>query len=368
MKTFDNLIEDVQKPGLCHQCGGCVSFCAGASYGALEMGPDGAPRYKDPSKCIECGLCYLVCPEVNELVGETRARLGWSEPIGPVEQVFMARAMDPLVRELATDGGVVTALLLHLLDTRRIDGAMVSRQTGPFKREPYLARTRKNLLLAAGSAYTAPQGGKPAEDSYSTYVSSASSIPEIKARGLSRVAMVGSPDQVMALRKMETMHIPPSDSVRCYLGLFCSGNFQFDADSRARLEQVGGFQWSDVERVNLKESLQIRLVGGRGVDLPLEDVEFLARPACRFCLDYSAELADISFGGVGAPEGWTTVIIRTEKGRRMYSEARGAVLEEMEPAKMTPLRATALELIKHSSRAKRRNGLEHRKKLEALSA
>src|SRR5512139_1970143 len=72
MKTFFNLIQEVQKPGLCHHCGGCVTFCTAINYGALELGEDGKPRYKDIEKCIECGLCYSICPEIHELEEETK--------------------------------------------------------------------------------------------------------------------------------------------------------------------------------------------------------------------------------------------------------------------------------------------------------
>ena len=46
----------------------------------------------------------------------------------------------------------------------------------------------------------------------------------------------------------------------------------------------------------------------------LSDLESLKRRACNFCGDYSAEYADISFGGIGAEEGWTTVIVRSPVG------------------------------------------------------
>jgi coenzyme F420-reducing hydrogenase beta subunit len=40
------------------------------------------------------------------------------------------------------------------------------------------------------------------------------------------------------------------------------------------------------------------------------------------CPDFSAEYADISFGGLGSPEGYTTVLIRSEMGKWIY---RGAL-------------------------------------------
>ena len=77
MKTFFNLIQEVQKPGLCHRCGGCVTFCTAVNYGALELDPDGKPRYGDIEKCIECGLCHAICPEIDELEAETKSRVAW---------------------------------------------------------------------------------------------------------------------------------------------------------------------------------------------------------------------------------------------------------------------------------------------------
>ncbi len=32
-------------------------------------------------------------------------------------------------------------------------------------------------------------------------------------------------------------------------------------------------------------------------------------------------MSDISVGGVGTPEGWTTIIVRNEKGRKIIEEA-----------------------------------------------
>jgi coenzyme F420 hydrogenase subunit beta len=54
----------------------------------------------------------------------------------------------------------------------------------------------------------------------------------------------------------------------------------------------------------------------------------MKRHACRYCDDYSAEFADLSFGGIGAEEGWTTVAIRTPIGRAIFVDAKGTKLEE----------------------------------------
>ncbi|MEM2738941.1 MAG: Coenzyme F420 hydrogenase/dehydrogenase, beta subunit C-terminal domain, partial [Candidatus Bathyarchaeia archaeon] len=42
-----------------------------------------------------------------------------------------------------------------------------------------------------------------------------------------------------------------------------------------------------------------------------------------YCNDFSSELADISAGGMGL-EGWTLIIIRTDKGEELFSMAEKA--------------------------------------------
>ncbi|MBU2628483.1 MAG: Coenzyme F420 hydrogenase/dehydrogenase, beta subunit C-terminal domain, partial [Proteobacteria bacterium] len=49
--------------------------------------------------------------------------------------------------------------------------------------------------------------------------------------------------------------------------------------------------------------------------------------ACDFCDDFSAGYADISFGGTGAPSGWTTAITRTQIGKAVFNDALKNKLE-----------------------------------------
>ncbi|MFZ7127407.1 MAG: Coenzyme F420 hydrogenase/dehydrogenase, beta subunit C-terminal domain [Desulfobacterales bacterium] len=327
MKTFDDLIEEVQKPGLCHHCGGCVTFCTAINYGALEMGEDGMPRYADRDKCIQCGLCHAICPEIDELREETRKVAGWVPPIGSVIETTMARARDRIVRENATDGGVVTALLLHLFDRGHIDGAIVTRQIGPFQREPWLATTRQELLDAAGFFMDTSRGIDHFSKGYSTYSPSVQEFRPMLQKGLRRVAMVGTPCQIHAVRKMEALGIVPSDSIRFRLGLFCSGNFFFGEPERKDLENMGGFLWDDVDKINIRDAMIVKLTTGKTVTIPLEKLQPMKRYACHYCPDYSAEYADISFGGVGADENWTTVVTRSPIGRAIFADARATTLE-----------------------------------------
>ncbi len=168
MKTFFNLVQEVQKPGLCHHCGGCVTFCTAINFGALEIDDDGKPQYSDMEKCIECGICYMICPEIDELNEEAKRKISWSAPMGRVLETTVARSTDSDILKRATDGGAVTGILTHLFETGRIDGAIVTRQVGLFNREPCLATTREEIMGAAGFHFDASHGMNLFSERYST--------------------------------------------------------------------------------------------------------------------------------------------------------------------------------------------------------
>jgi coenzyme F420 hydrogenase subunit beta len=336
MKTFTDLVQEVQEAGLCHQCGGCVTFCTAINFGALKQDADGKPCYDDIEKCIECGICYMICPEIDELDKETRRRIGWASPMGRVLETTVARSADAGIRRNATDGGVVTALLLHLFDAGRIDGAIVARRKAPFKREPLLATSHEEILNAAGFFFDTSHGMSHYSEKYSTYSPSVQMLGQMTRRSLRRVALVGTPCQIKTIRKMETLGIVPTDSINYILGLFCSGNFMFGATQRKKLEKLGRFAWNDVRKINVKEELFIHLKNGETRTLSLKQLDFMRRHACRYCDDYSAEFADISFGGIAAEEGWTTVVARTPLGRAAFANARGEKDLEIYPQATEP--------------------------------
>jgi coenzyme F420 hydrogenase subunit beta len=254
--------------------------------------------------------------------------VAWSAPIGRVMKMTVARAKDPEILDRATDGGVVTALLLHLLNKGRIDGAIVSKQVGPFQRQPWLATTREEILEAAGFHFDTSHGMNLFSEVYSTYSPSIMELEQVTKKRLKRVAIVGTPCQINTLRRMEVLGIVPSDAIKYYLGLFCTGNFFFGEEQRRQLEELGNFQWQEVSKINLKEELMIHLQNQEICYIPLDKLDFMKRHACHYCDDYSAEYADLSFGGIGAEEGWTTVAIRTPIGRAIFADAKDVQLEE----------------------------------------
>jgi coenzyme F420 hydrogenase subunit beta len=160
---------------------------------------------------------------------------------------------------------------------------------------------------------------------------------------------------------MEVLGIVPSGTIKFHLGLFCTGNFHFGPEQRQRLEKVGNFSWPEVRKVNVKEDLLVHLQNGEIRNIPLDTLDFMKRYACQYCDDYSAEFADLSFGGIGAPEGWTTVISRTPLGRAVLADAKGTDLEFFDYQDNPNFAAEAMaKVLEWSDRKKQRAADRHR--------
>jgi coenzyme F420 hydrogenase subunit beta len=332
--SFDNLLREVVERGLCNRCGGCVSFCSADRIGALEMGKDGLPRYANREHCLECGICYLVCPQTHHLKEEVREKFGWSEPIGLCQDVLSARATDPEVQKVATDGGVVTGLLLFMLESGMIDGAIVSERTGLFDRRAVVATSRDGLLSAAGSHWAETSHLAQVGTEYSTYVSIIPTIRELAPKSVIKLAVVGTPCQIEAIRKMQVLRILPADVVTFTVGLFCMQSFALNELMEKDFARKHQVNMNDVARVNIKDDFMLKLKSGITLHIPLEEVETIARPACLACTDFANEYADVSVGGLGSPDGFTTTLIRTIGGKRVFTEAvRKGYLTERDKGK-----------------------------------
>jgi len=321
IKTFKDLREEVVDKGLCGKCGGCVSFCSAGDLNALEMGENGLPRYANEDSCLKCGICYLICPQIDTLNQDLERRFGWEPPIGEYRAISSAQTTDDEIMSVCTDGGVVTSLLTYLLENSLINAAIVSKKSGLFSREPMIARTREDLISAAGSAFTGSYHLEELGGKYSTYAPILSAVKSLERKYLRDIAIVGTPCQLNTIRKMQILGILPAHLVKYAIGLFCIESFSFDDLARERLEEKLSINMDEIERLNIKENLILNLQSGITIHVPLGDVDEVARPACFACKDFSNEYADISAGGLGSQNGYTTVLIRTEAGESIFSDA-----------------------------------------------
>ena len=154
IQTFEDLTREVVEKGICGKCGGCVSFCTAGELNARQIGENELPQYINKDNCQKCGICYLICPQTDALNTELHEKFDWKPPIGDYLRITSAQTTNEEVKRICTDGGVVTSLLLYLLDRNLINGALVSKKIGRFVRRPTIATTSEELIEAAGSTFS----------------------------------------------------------------------------------------------------------------------------------------------------------------------------------------------------------------------
>ncbi|MDQ3983078.1 MAG: Coenzyme F420 hydrogenase/dehydrogenase, beta subunit C-terminal domain, partial [Actinomycetota bacterium] len=132
-------------------------------------------------------------------------------------------------------------------------------------------------------------------------------------------------------------------------GLMCCETFDYDAFMVGKVEHDLGIPLDDVVKVNVKGKVILTLKDGRDVDIPLKHARPFANEWCHHCPDFAAEHADLSCGGLGM-EGWTMILVRSERGDDFLRRAvEGGVLE-LRPAEQEP---KALEVMDRLARKQR---------------
>jgi coenzyme F420 hydrogenase subunit beta len=145
---------------------------------------------------------------------------------------------------------------------------------------------------------------------------------------------------------MQCLGVSPAHAIGYAFGLFCMGHLDLGLSGRETLEQAIGIDRKQIGGLYVNENLNILLRDGSTRRVPLDVVEGMARPACMACTEFASDFADISLGGVGSPDGHSTVLIRTQKGRRVYSGALGqGYVEERAPDGPTELRSDKTRML-----------------------
>jgi coenzyme F420 hydrogenase subunit beta len=348
--SFKNMMNEVVAFGSCCECGSCVLVCP---HNVIDY-VDGKPRqvakatapfdYCGISEGIGCDVCAQVCPRLNPREFELADLLyGPEQPyrgaFGVDRRVVAARTVAPEIMGRAQDGGVVTAMLRWAFERGVIDGAAVSvaDPARPALPMPKLVTSVDEIMTSAGSWYT--------------YCPNNLALADAERLGLEKVAFVGVPCQVTPVRKMQLVdgdylengrkkekHIERQDKflrgygsrVSLTIGLLCTEVFTYEGLMVDKIENEMGIPLTDVKKFNVKGKVLIYKTNGDLVEMPLKKAQEYARPECHHCGDFSAELADISCGGVGAMD-WTITILRTERGEALFNRMVAEGLFEVRP-------------------------------------
>lgn len=312
-RAVDFLMEEVVDSGKCIGCASCVTVCPVDVFDYV----DERPVDTRTEACVLCVLCAEVCPVLRPQDKDVFDLVDYREPsrddgYGPYSYGLYARTTRPDILEQAQDGGVTSALLIHALETGAIRGAILgdvvpgNNQTGRQK----LATSEADVLSCAASRYT--------------YSPNTLAFREAMQRDVRPIAVVGVPCQVDGVRLQQNSSIRAAMSawyrsnVALTIGLFCSESFTHE--SILKLAEMIDVAPERIENINIKGKVVVRLDDGTVIDASLKRYREFARPACLYCLDYSAEHADLGLGGIGL-DGWTYTLVRTDNGHRFLQAA-----------------------------------------------
>ncbi len=335
---WKELYEEVVTSGLCTGCAGCVIACPHEVIGYDHVQGGYTPFHLEdelgPTDCTHgqkgCTSCTRACPRYQHwetqadehLFGRTRET---DEISGIYSDVLLTRASDDGVHEAGQDGGLVSAMLLWLLEESYIDGALVSYLEGDgstWMAKPGVATTPEEIMASAGSRYT--------------YSANTLALSEATERGLENLALVGMSCQssvppVMWSRKAGKVGKP----IKFNIGLLCSKTFD-DAIFEELFEAKYGLTRAMIKKVNIKGKFQIWTHDGEYHEVPLKECHAWTREGCKQCPDFAAEHADISTGGIGKYNDWTLTVVRTDLGREVIERMAKAGRIETRPGDDDP--------------------------------
>lgn len=141
-----------------------------------------------------------------------------------------------------------------------------------------------------------------------------------------KIAMVGTPCAIMAASKLQYYTDSPID---VKLGLFCMENFSYKYFESLLSEY--GLKMDDIEKFQIEKGFVFLLLKTKEtVKIPLSVAKRIIRKNCNICVELTSETSDISIGSIGSEDGWSTLIIRTEKGEEIVN---GAIKQEFIKAK-----------------------------------
>jgi coenzyme F420 hydrogenase subunit beta len=330
-------------PKSCSGCGTCVGVCPKDCITMKHQGGHGIyiPEL-DSDRCTRCGLCLKVCPNIDSKIISERDTAGFG--INPLNQqdldqmVFgrkrttseadillgirqfsgVGYSLDQDARWKGSSGGMVSTLLVYLLENNLIDGVIT---VGFLQNEEFpkamILRTKGEILANQGSTYCAV----PLNEIFKTVLTEEG-----------RYAIVCLPCQLHSLRLAQRFMRKLKDRIRYVFTLFCSGNIGTKGTSLLRdsleIERVcpvtyRGLGWPG--------GFSKKTLGQPEKLIPYHSyfttIRSYTPTYCFLCLDAAGEFSDISFGDAWLPEyredktGVSMFIVRTDNGRDLIEKA-----------------------------------------------
>lgn len=332
-------VDQVAEWRLCTGCGACIAACANQAIIMVDVFDQGMRPKVNSERCEKCGGCVEVCPgiEISHQSFNNRSVSELSCEWGPILDVWEGYAADSQIRYNGSSGGAATALALFCLEKKDASGVLHigTRPEAPLENVAVFSKSKAELLGRTGSRYS------PAAPCEKLEWIQESTSPSV---------FIGKPCDVVALRKSQAVNPLLDEKVSLAISVFCAGTpategtYKILSSLGVKPEQTEelryrGCGWPGATTVKMKGD------NGQTRQMSYEEswgniLSHYGQFRCRICPDSTGEFADISCGDPWYRElkedeqGWSLVVVRTERGKEILREAvkAGYVnLERVEP-------------------------------------
>ena len=315
--------------GLCTRCGTCVGLGAGRVAFDDRAGRH-LPRIVDRLSETQAERIWSGCsaqdvslPELTQSVfGDHASRDPY---LGHTRLLAIGHGTDETIRTRGSSGGILTSVLLWLLETNEIQGTIVTGMDAsePWRPRTFIATTAREIVEAAQSKYI---------------ITSVNEILPEMERFDGALAYVGLPCQVHSIRKLQQAGDPSVKRLKYVLGPYC-GNTLYFSSIRSLLASHGMRDYREIESLRFRDgewpgNLRVRLRSGAVIDMPKFHANYLIpfhiMKRCLVCTDLSNELTDLSGGDAWSPvyedrgKGFSIVVGRSELGVRCLQQMEAA--------------------------------------------
>jgi coenzyme F420 hydrogenase subunit beta len=270
----------------------------------------GISRTDQPARCGTA--CQFISPNYPGLERRVHGRA--RDParpdelhFGPMRRMLRARLAPPLAGAQWT--GITTRIAERLLETACVDAVLTMAP------DPQDSWRPTPVLVTDPAAMAACRGMRMG------YAPLLSLLEVARARGFARLAVIGIPCQVYALRALEAS-----------LGfdrLFVIGTPCSDNTTTERFHEFLALLAEDPATISYLEfrtdyHVELRFTDGRVKAIPFLKLPLSKLPpdffplTCRTCVDYTNVLADITVGYMGG-RGEQWLLVRNDRGEELLS-------------------------------------------------
>jgi coenzyme F420 hydrogenase subunit beta len=340
---FLDLKSEILDQDMCTRCGACVAVCP---PGFLTISDDRMPIATvepEAMSCKDCTLCVDVCPGKDTATPASETRI-FGRTRTPVErwtgifrQSLVLTSTNPRVLAGAAAGGAGTTLMLTALRSGLVDAVIVVGRDAerPWVPMALITNSEDEVIRCGQTSYCLAPNLQLLRD------------PRFK-----RVALIGVPCEVQAVRKMQNIVPLPDVAEKVVLAveIACASSTRL-AGTEFLITEKLGLELQDVAEMRYREGeypgeFTVKTHDGRRKSLPFFEVvdEFKRHKThrCLVCGDWWSGLADVSISDgdpniyassqSGAkPPRQSIVMTRTELGERIVQAAVRLGLATVKP-------------------------------------